>query len=320
MSYAASQRLGQSQRRAFFQNVRYAALPAAAPRPLARVLVSDDDPAIRTLYAAFLTDHGFEYIGAPAGDGRATLALARRARPQLLITDLNKPGLDGFALRETLRADAATAQLPILVVSSMDPWHDPRRPRPGPLDDYLVKPFLGEALLYRVAALLPLDALGHDRLVERARRLPCYEHYHPVTGLPCLHTVDRGLGEATSAPGWAALGVGLARFPELVRTRGRAGAEELLGRLGGIVAGAARGGLLVGHIGFDPQVAVIGPAQQVAAAGAAITVAFATLRRRADRAFPQLPPPRLLLRRADDSAGRGLGLLALRAVLRPGGQ
>lgn len=323
MSYVASQRHSLPVRRMFFQNVRpgsaHVARPlavATSPRPLARILVSDDDPAIRTIYGALLTDHGFEYLGAPAGDGHATLELARRARPQLLITDVNKPGLDGHALRAALRADPATAGIPILMVSAMDPWGDQRRPRPGALDDYLVKPFLSEALIYRVAALLPLDAAAHDRLVERARRLPCYAHYHPVTGLPCLHALDHGLHEATAAPGWAAVGIGLARFPALVRAIGRARAEGLLARLGGVVARAASGELLVAHAGLDPQVAVVGPAPRVAAVAEAVVVAFAALCRRLEPGAPGYPAPRLALRRADDSAGLAIGLPALRAALR----
>lgn len=318
VSYVASLRPLErpQQRRTYFQNVRHEAAPVAAPRPLARVLVSDDDPAIRAIYGAILADHGFEYVGAPAGDGPATLALARRARPQLLITDVNKPGLDGYALRAALRASPATAHIPILMVSAMDPWSDPRHVRPGPLDDYLLKPFTAEALIYRVAALLPLDAAAHDRLVERARRLPCYEHHHPVTGLPCLHTLDRGLREVTAAPGWAALAVRLARFPGLVRAVGRAPAEELLARLGAIVAGAAGGELLAAHTGFDPQIAIVGPAARVADAGEAIIAGFASVRRRVGRIWPDLPPPRLLLRRADDTVGLGLGLMALRNTLR----
>lgn len=318
MSYVASlHRLERSQqRRTYFHNVRHEVAPVAAPRPLARVLLSDDDPAIRAIYGAILTDHGFECVGAPAGDGHATLELARRARPQLLITDVNKPGLDGYALRAALRASPATAHLPILMVSAMDPWGDSRHARPGPLDDYLLKPFTPEELVYRVAALLPFDAVAHDRLVERARRLPCYEHHHPVTGLPCLHSLDRGLRAATAEPGWAVLAVRLARFPGLVRAIGRAPAEDVLARLGGIVAGATGRELLVAHTGFDPQIAIVGPAARVAVAGEAIVAGFTAVQRRAARIWPALPPPRLLLRHTGDSAGLGLGLMALRAALR----
>lgn len=317
MSYAASQRpiAELPQRRPLLRGVRPAPLPPAPFRPLARVLVSDDNPAIRLIYTALLTDHGFEYLGAPAGDGAATLALARRARPHLVITDINKPGLDGHSLRRALRADPATAHIPVLTVTAMDPWSERRRDAHPTLDDYLVKPFASEALLYRVAALLPLGPADHDRLAERARLLSCFEHYHPVTGLPCLHTLDRRLATLTAAPGWSALSVELASFPGLVRAWGRPGAEGLLARLGGIVRSAAGPGLFAAHAGFDPRIALVGPAEEVAAAEQRLTAGFVALRRHAARLAPGLPPPRLHLRRASGNAGP-IGLKGLRAALR----
>lgn len=318
MSYVASTRLDveTAPRRARFRDVRPAAASPAPFRPLARILVSDDDPAIRQIYAALLLEHGFEFSSAPSGDGAATLELARRARPHLLITDVNKPGLDGRALLAALRADPRTAHIPVLTVTAMEPWSAPRRAALSPLDDYLLKPFAFEALLYRVVALLPLSPADHDRLVERARRLPCLEHFHPVTGLPCLHTLDGRLPELTGAPGWAALSVELAGFPALVRGRGRFGAEGLLARLGGVVRAAAGPELFAAHVGFDPRIAVVGPAAAVAAAEARIVAGFEAVRGRAAESAPQLPQPRLHLRRADSGAGVALRLPALRAALR----
>jgi len=304
------------QRRACLKRVRAAVVPPASFRPLARVLVSDDDPDIRQIYATLLLQHGFAYLGAPAGDGPATLALALRARPHLLITDVNKPGLDGHALRDALRADPRTAKIPVLTVTAMEPWSAPRRPAPSPLDDYFLKPFSFEALLYRVVALLPLDAAGHDRLVERARLLPCFEHFHPVTGLPCLHTLANRLPEATAAPGWAALSVELAAFPRLVRALGRPAADGLLARLGGIVRGAAGPQLLAAHPGFDARIALVGPAEQVAAARARILARFEAVQQRAAMLAPQLPPLRLHLRHAVPGAGLAIGLSTLRGALR----
>ncbi len=316
MSYVASPHAagGHPERRTFLKNVRAAAQPEASFRPLARVLVSDDDPDIRQLYATLLLSHGFEYLGAPGGDGTATLELARRARPHLLITDLNKPGLDGRRLRAALRADSRTAHIPVLTVTAMDSWNESLA-GPSPLDDYLLKPFTFESLLYRVVALLPLDPAGHDRLVERARQLPCFEHFHPVTGLPCLHTLAAALPRLTARPGWAAVSVTLAGFPSLVRRLGRGGAEGLLARLGGIASVAGRG-LVVAHPGFDPQIALVGPAGRLAQAAAAIVERFMAVRRREAQLHPHAPPPRLHLRYADDRAGLALQLPALRAALR----
>lgn len=315
MSFVVPPHSSQHSRRTHPLSVRRGSLPATTSRPLARILVSDDDQSIRAIYEALLADYGFESLSAPAGDGLATLDLAHRARPQLLITDVNKPGLDGHALRAALRASPATAGLPILIVSAMEPWSDRRLPPPGPLDDYLVKPFLDEALVYRAAALLPLEGDGHDRLVARARALPCREHYHPVTGLPCFHSVDRGLRAATSSPGWAALGVSLASFTALVRSLGRGSAEGQLARLGGAVASAGAG-LLFGHTGLDTQIVIVGPAERVAVAAERLASSLAPLPGRAGQAWPTLQPPRLTVRHADDRAGLELDILALRAALR----
>lgn len=280
-------------------------VPVARATP-PRILVSEDDPGIRAIYGALLTAHGFAHLAAPAGDGWATLELARGARPALLITDVNKPGLDGHALRAALRASPATARIAVLTVSAMEPWGLAR----GPRDDYLVKPFLAETLIDRVVGLLPLGRAAHDRLVVRALRQPCHEHTHPVTGLPCLHALDAALGIATATPGWAALGVRLSGQAHLARALGPDRAQDLLARLGGMVARAAGPGALVGHTGFDGQIAIVGPAPVVAAA--ATRLAGASLARRIG---PHEPDPRLLLRRADDSVGLGLGLVALRAAL-----
>lgn len=300
-----------------FQHAQFAALPAPAPsRPLARVLVSDDDPDIRQIYARLLTSHGFEYIGAPAGAGPATLELAARVRPHLLITDIHKPGFDGYCLRSMLRANPATAHIPVLIVSTMDPMSDPRLAAAGPLDDSFLKPFTFEALLYRVAALLPLGAAAHDQLAARAQRFSCYEHFHPVTGLPCLHTLANALPDLTARPGWAAASVCIGGFAALTRRRGRPAAEGLLARLGALVRAVTGPEVFAAHPGFDPQVALVGPREAVAATTAALAARFEGLQQWAARHSPQFPPPRLRLCHTDDRAGLEIGLLELRTALR----
>lgn len=315
MSYTATPRLIQQaeSRRTHQFGLRATVLAAVTPPLRARILLSDDDAAIRTLYAALLADYGFEVLSVPAGDGQTTLELAQQARPHLLLTDRHKPSLDGVALRAALRAGAATAHLPILMVSTYEALDEPQRAG-GPLDDFLLKPFPLEHLIYRLAALLPLSAADHDNLVTRAQRLPYCEHSHPITGLPGLHRLARGLGVATAAADWAALAVGLVDFTAHVHTLGRSEAEGLLARLGALAAAAAPD-LLIGHAGFDPQLVLVGPQAEIDAARAEIVARFAEIQRRAMRLRPGLAPPRLLLRQASSAAGRALDLLALRAAL-----
>lgn len=318
MSYVTSIRPDtRPPRRGLFQNARFAALPAPAPsRPLARVLVSDDDPDIRQIYALLLTSHGFEYIGAPAGAGPATLELAACVHPHLLITDVHKPGFDGHRLRDMVRASPVTAHIPVLTVSTMDPMSDPRLAATDPLDDYFLKPFTFEALLYRVAALLPLGAAAHDQLVSRAQRFSCYEHFHPVTGLPCLHTLANALPALTAQPGWAATSISIAGFAALVRRCGRPVAEGVLARLGILVRTVAGSAVFAAHPGFDPQVVLVGPREAVAAVTTTLADRFASLQHWTARCTSPIAPPRLRFFHTDDRTGLEIDLLALRMALR----
>lgn len=280
--------------------------PLPTGQALARILVSDDDLAISRLYGLLLPEYGFEVISAPGGDGVQTLDLARRARPHLLITDLNKPSLSGAALRAALRAERRTTRLPILLASAIDLIGAQGRPERTAFDDYLLKPLVIDDLIHRVAALLPLSLSEHDLLAARALTLPDHSGYHPVTGLPCLHPLAEQIPTITAQPGWAACVIGVQHYAALVQARGRSAAEGMLTRLAGI-ARAHAGRLCVGHTGFDPQITLVGPAEQVAAAARQIEAAFAALR------HPQ--PLSLSQAHTDSRHGTRLSLPALRSLL-----
>lgn len=283
--------------------------------PVARILVSEDSPEIQQIYGVVLPDHGFEMLSVPGGDGGRTLDLIHRVRPHLLITDINKPGLDGYTLHAMLRADDGTAHLPVLMVTAMDTWSLPQRLPVSPVDDYIVKPFPFEALVYRIATLLPLSPAAHNELARRALGLACFDYFHPVTGLPCLHMLARALPTYTASAGWAAASISLAHYAALSRAYGRQVSDGLLARLAGIVRRAAEESeLLIGHLGFEPQVSLVGPADPVKQALATIAERFARIRTPLPLGL-EAPTLRLDTRYADDSAGTNLGLLALRAAL-----
>lgn len=286
---------------------------AQAPRPLARVLVSEDDDAIRELYARLLADHGFAVLEAPRGDAALTLELARRARPHLLISDLNKPGgLDGLALRAALRAGRRTARLPVLLISAVDLG---RRAPLGPLDDQLPKPFGPEDLIERAAALLPLTPADHDALAARALARRSFAPRHPLTGLHGLHGLAERLPARTAAPGWAAAALRLVGRRALLRAYSRPQLDLLAGRLGDLVRAAA-GGLLAGHLGLDGQIGLVGPAPAIEAALADIQAGFAPLAARLGRFGRDLPALALAVRRAGPELGPRPSLLDLRRALR----
>jgi len=78
----------------------------------AQILVVDDDTNTLDGYLDFLAGAGFVVDG--AADGATALTLAFKHPPSAIVTDIELPGLDGFALAETLRDDPRTRQIPVL--------------------------------------------------------------------------------------------------------------------------------------------------------------------------------------------------------------
>jgi CheY-like chemotaxis protein len=79
------------------------------------VLVVDDDPAIRDLLQRFLQKEGYRV--AAAVDGAEGVRQARALRPQAVILDILMPGMDGWSVASALKADPATARIPVIVLS-----------------------------------------------------------------------------------------------------------------------------------------------------------------------------------------------------------
>lgn len=85
------------------------------PRRVPRVLVVDDAREVRTLFAEFLSRSGMEVI--QADGARAALAAALGAPPDLVVTDITMPDMDGLELCRRIRAEPAMSGVPIVVVS-----------------------------------------------------------------------------------------------------------------------------------------------------------------------------------------------------------
>jgi CheY-like chemotaxis protein len=110
----------------------------------ARVLIVDDDPAIRLLCSVNLQIEGFVVL--EAEDGRRGLEQARSKRPDLVVTDVTMPGLDGFELADALRRDERTRQIPLIFLSGeAGPANADRAYDLGALA-YVTKPFDPPAL------------------------------------------------------------------------------------------------------------------------------------------------------------------------------
>ena len=121
--------------------------------PLSRILVVDDDPALRALLSAYLTDTGF--VVDLAGDGAGMRRAIEQARPDAIVLDLMLPGEDGLTLTRALRAQAGeAAAIPVLILSARGEEIDRVVGLEMGADDYLAKPFSPRELLARLRALL----------------------------------------------------------------------------------------------------------------------------------------------------------------------
>lgn len=125
------------------------------------VLVVDDNADMRAHLARVL---GSRWEVVTASDGKQALEMAGRLRPDLLVTDVMMPGLDGFALTAAIRADPDLAHLPVIMLTARAGVEAAGEGLSADADNYLVKPFSSADLVNRVAARL--------EAVDRQRSLP----------------------------------------------------------------------------------------------------------------------------------------------------
>jgi PAS domain S-box-containing protein len=138
----------------------------------ARVLVADDNADLRDYMRRLLSADG--YFVETVVDGEAALEAARRSLPDLVLSDVMMPRLDGFGLLAALRADEALRETPVLLLSARAGEEARVEGLAAGADDYLTKPFSARELLARVSSSLQLARLRHEteaKLREEARTL-----------------------------------------------------------------------------------------------------------------------------------------------------
>ncbi len=137
-------------------------MPAPALPP--RILVIEDHAPLRAQIVALLQGAGWRVE--EASDGRLGLQLALDQPPDVLLLDLGLPGLDGVELCRRLR-EQADRHIPVLMLTARDALDDKRQGFGAGADDYLLKPFAGEELLWRCQALSRRGELGRSPVLER---------------------------------------------------------------------------------------------------------------------------------------------------------
>ncbi|WP_442942071.1 ATP-binding protein [Nostoc sp.] len=134
----------------------------------ARILLADDNADMRD-YLKHLLEPDYEIEAVT--DGVAALAAARRQIPDLVLSDIMMPGIDGLQLLRELRSESSTREVPIILLSARAGEESRVEGLEMGADDYLIKPFSARELLARVRTNLELSRLRKDALAQQAERI-----------------------------------------------------------------------------------------------------------------------------------------------------
>jgi signal transduction histidine kinase/DNA-binding response OmpR family regulator len=213
-----------------------------------RVLVVDDDPAIRAICVDVLTTHGYEVD--EAGTCAEARRLVRERRPHLLLVDVQLPDGDGFQLLEGLQAERGAEPFAAVFLTARGEISDKTRGLRLGADDYLTKPFDAQELVARIDGVL--------------RRREAALHASPMTRLPGNRAIEREVDRRLQAQIPFALSyLDLDNLKAFNDTYGYAKADGVVLQTARILSDvlAAHGGeeAFLGHVGGDDFVILTVP-------------------------------------------------------------
>jgi DNA-binding response OmpR family regulator len=149
------------------------------PIPPSKVLVVDDNPQMVELLEAYLEDLP-QVTVLTAADGEEALQKIAANPPDLVLLDIMMPRVSGYEVCRRMKADPATRQIPVIMVTALDELADIERGVEVGSDDYLVKPIKRVELVSRVSTLLRLRHLQN----ELERTLTYLEELERALGQP----------------------------------------------------------------------------------------------------------------------------------------
>jgi PAS domain S-box-containing protein len=148
---------------------------ATLSRTTARILVADDNADMRGYVSRLLAER-WEVEG--VSNGAAALDAIGQRRPDLVLTDVMMPELDGFGLLRAIRSDPALRLLPVILLSARAGEEATTEGLNAGANDYIVKPFSARELLVRVSAALAVAAAAREAYaIEEAARRRLYGHF-----------------------------------------------------------------------------------------------------------------------------------------------
>lgn len=119
---------------------------------MARILVAEDERDIRELIGFTRRHHGHEVL--TASNGEDALVIALRELPDLVLLDIRMPRLTGYDVCRRLRAEPASAHIPVVFLSAIGQDSEVQAGMDAGVTDYILKPFAPDQLVQRVERLL----------------------------------------------------------------------------------------------------------------------------------------------------------------------
>jgi diguanylate cyclase (GGDEF)-like protein len=209
-----------------------------------RILVVDDEPLSRLLVQAAVDGMGHQWIA--ADDGEAAWRCFSQDKPDVLITDLMMPRVDGLELCRRVRANAQTSYTYIILVTALGDRHDIVRGMDAGADDYLVKPLRLFDLQARLIAAQRVTDL-HAELDRHRAQLAHLARHDPLTGLSNRRSLDEDLEVLHARSQRYGRGFALAmcdidRFKAYNDTHGHQAGDQALRAVAATIVGEVRGG------------------------------------------------------------------------------
>jgi diguanylate cyclase (GGDEF)-like protein len=213
-----------------------------------KLLVVDDDPFIARLLEIELAAAGYQVR--VANDGQQAIDLVAEDPPDLVITDVMMPHVDGFELTRSLRKDPRTATISVIILTARGLSADKLEGFAIGADDYIVKPFDTPELLARVRGVL--------------RRTKELKDESPLTGMPgSVRVQDEIEQKVVAGEEFALLFVDLDAFKAFNDHYGFARGDQVLQDVARMMEEVVTGlnliGAFVGHLGGDDFVVVVPP-------------------------------------------------------------
>ena len=134
-----------------------------------KILVVDDEPVVRGFLRELLTEEGYEII--LASNGEEAIDLAKIEDPEVILLDINMPGIDGIEVCKRLKAQEETRYIPIIIVTALDDRGFIAYLEGA--DDFVTKPFNPVELTFRIRSMHRIKQLNIELLIARGyiRRL-----------------------------------------------------------------------------------------------------------------------------------------------------